>query len=196
MYGFKKNYTIFQVYHEKILKLEDLDKSVYFTSSLHDLVEDSFYDSKGEFLNLLKTLKKKTVTAGAFNSNAASVPPNNAQSTNVSFQWFPKIDSPKFSGIFSDWENFRDVFRSVFHRRENLSPVMQLHFLRTHLTSEALEKIKSLPILNDNYERAWTTLIEYFDNHRRIVSSHISEIFSVKPIKTDSLSEIKRIYHA
>ena len=37
-------------------------------------------------------------------------------------------------------------------------------------------------------------LIEYCENQRRIVSSYISEIFSVKPMKMDSSSEIKRIY--
>ena len=106
----------------------------------------------------------------------------------------PKLDLPKFSGKFSDWENFRDVFRAVIHRREDLSPVMKLHYLRTHLSGDALEKIESLPISGDNYERAWTTLTEYYENQRRIVSSHISEIFSVKLMKMDSSSEIKRIY--
>ena len=194
MYGLEQNYTTFQVNREKILKLEDLDKShVYFTSSLHDLVEDSSYDRKGDFLNFLKTLKEEAAAAGASYSNASLVPPSSVQTT-VSFQSLPKIDLPKFSGRFSDWENFRDVFRSVIHRRKDLSPVMKLHFLRTNLTSEVLKKIKSLPISNDNYERAWATLIEYYENQRRIVGSQISEIFSVKPMKTDSSSEIKRIY--
>ena len=52
LFGLEKNYTTFQVNHEKILKLEDLDKShAYFTSGLYDLVKDSFYGRKGEFLN-------------------------------------------------------------------------------------------------------------------------------------------------
>ena len=71
---------------------------------------------------------------------------------------------------------------------------MKLQYLRTHLSGDALEKMKSLSISGDNYERAWTTLIEYYENQRRIVNSHISEIFSVKPMKMDSSSEIKRIY--
>ena len=48
-----------------------------------------------------------------------------AQSTNVSFQSVAKIDLSKFSGKFSDWENFRDVFHPVIHRREDLSLVMK-----------------------------------------------------------------------
>ena len=70
---------------------------------------------------------------------------------------------------------------------------MKLHYLRTHLTGEALEKIKSFSITNDNYDRRWATLIEYYENQRRIVGSHIAEIFSVKSMKSDTSSEIKRI---
>ena len=70
---------------------------------------------------------------------------------------------------------------------------MKLHYLRTHLTGEALEKIKSLAISSDNYDRAWTTLVEYHENQRRIVGSHIAEIFAVKSMKSDTSSEIKRI---
>ena len=67
----------------------------------------------------------------------------------------PALESSRqFSGKFSDRENFRDVFRAVIHRREDLSPVMKLHYFRTHLSGDALEKIKSLPISGDNYERA------------------------------------------
>ena len=69
---------------------------------------------------------------------------------------------------------------------------MKMHYLRTHITGEALEKIKSLSITNDNY-RAWASLVAYYENQRRIVGSHIAEIFSVKSMKSDTSSEIKRI---
>ena len=189
--GLERNYITFLVNHEMILKLENLDKThVYFSTFLYDLVEDSFYNRKEEFKNILEGLKANTAAVAASNSNAATVLPSSAQTTHISLQSLPKLDLPKFSGKFSDWENFRDVFRAVIHRREDLSPVMKLHYLRTHLSGDALEKIKSLPILGDNYERAWTTLTEYYENQRRIVSSHIFEIFSVKPMKMDSSSEI------
>ena len=70
---------------------------------------------------------------------------------------------------------------------------MKLHYFRTQLTSEALEKIKFLAISSDNYDRAWIILIEYCKNQRRIVGSHIAEIFSVKSMESDTSSEINRI---
>ena len=144
-------------------------------------------------MNFLEGLKVNTAAVAASNSNAVTVLLSSAQTTNVSFQSLPKIDLPKFSNKYSDWENFRDVFRSIIHRREDLSTIMKLHYLRTHLTSEALEKIKFLSITNDNYERAWASLVDYYENQRRIIGSHIAEIFSVKSMKSDTSSEIKRI---
>ena len=190
--GLERHCTTFQVNHEKIMHLKELyKKHTYFTSKLCDLIEDSFYDRRVDFLDFLETFKAKGITQEA--STSATTLPVSAQPTNVSFQSLPKIDLPKFSGKFSDWENFRDVFRSIIHRREDLSPIMKMHYLRTHLTGEALEKIKSLSITNDNYDRAWASLVDYYENQRRIVDSHISEIFSVKSMKSDTSSEIKHI---
>ena len=48
--GLERNYTTFQVNHKKIFKLENLDKThAYFSTVLYDLVEDSFYDRKESF---------------------------------------------------------------------------------------------------------------------------------------------------
>ena len=87
------------------------------------------------------------------------------------------------------------MFFAVIHCRGDLSPVMKycVYYLHTNLTSEAFEKIKSLSILNDYYEQACATLIEYYENQPRIVGSHIAKIFSARSIKSDISSEIKRI---
>ena len=61
--GLEKNYTIST--HEKIMYLKEPDrKHVYFTSNLVDMVEDSFYDRKGEFLDFLKNLGEKMLQKG------------------------------------------------------------------------------------------------------------------------------------
>ena len=127
--GLERHYTTFQVNPEKIMHLKELDKKhIYFTSKLCDLVEDSFCDRRGDFLDFLETFKAKGAAQDA--STSATTLPVTAQSTNVSFQSLPKIDLPKFS----DWENFRDVFRSIIYRREDLPPIMKLHYLRIHIT--------------------------------------------------------------
>ena len=71
---------------------------------------------------------------------------------------------------------------------------MKFYYLRTYLTGKVLDKIKGLPMTNENFDRAWTTLTEYYENNRRLVTSHLSELFSVKPMKTESSVELKRLF--
>ena len=103
------------------------------------------------------------------------------------------MDIPNFSGKFANWKNFRDVYRSVIHRCETMTAVTKFYYLRTHLTGEAMEKIKSFSILGDNCERAWNTLTMYYENKRRIVGTHVSEIFSAKTMKAESSLELKHL---
>ena len=67
-------------------------------------------------------------------------------SVSVETQSLPKMNLPKFSGTFAEWENFRDLFRSVVHRRTDLDASIKYYHLRTNLTGEALDQIKSIPL--------------------------------------------------
>ena len=99
--GLERHYTTFQINHEKIMHLKELNKNhTYFTSKLCDLAEDSFYDRRGNFLDFLATFKAKGAAQDA--STSATTLPVTAQPSNVSFQSLPKIDLPKFSGKSSD----------------------------------------------------------------------------------------------
>ena len=105
----------------------------------------------------------------------------------------PKIDLPKFSGKHWDWENFRDVFNSIFGSRDEVAPIIKFNYLRTHLTDEALDKVNLLTIMNENYDKAWKVLIDYYENKRRLDHAHLAVFFAVKPIKSETSAELKRL---
>ena len=85
-YSFLRKITLpFRLITRKFWNSKILISHAYFTSGLYDLVEDSFYDRKGDFLNFLKTIKAKDAAPGTSNFNATAVPPSTAQSTNVPF---------------------------------------------------------------------------------------------------------------
>ena len=46
----------------------------------------------------------------------------------------------------------------------------------------------------ENFERAWKCLTDYYENKRRLITSHPSEFFSVTPMMVDTFSELKRLY--
>ena len=66
------------------MHLKELDKKhTYFTSKLCDLVEDSFYDRRADFLGFLETFKANVAAQDA--SSSVTTLPITAQSTNFRF---------------------------------------------------------------------------------------------------------------
>lgn len=61
---------------------------------------------------------------------------------------------PDYTGKYSGWENFRDVYTAMIHRRDDLPAVVEFYDLRTHLKDEALALIKNLPLKEENYSEA------------------------------------------
>ena len=64
------------------------------------------------------------------------------------------------------------------------------------LRGEAAEKIKHIPVVGENYITAWDTLVNYYENKRRLVSQQVHNLMSIKPMESECFSEIKRIYRS
>ena len=155
--GLESYYSTFISNHSKIIKLPDLDSQHdYFKTNLFDLVKQAYFDKKEEFHDFFNSLEP-VATAPAQDRESLI---NIEALLKASFaQSVPKVNIPKFSGKHSDWGNFKDLFRSLIHRRRDLTPVMKLYHLKSLLTDEALDKVKSYPSTDENYTKAWDFLI-------------------------------------
>lgn len=91
----------------------------------------------------------------------------------------PQISLPTFKGNLENWLSFKDSFNSLIHERTDLSDTDKLTYLKLSLKDEALNKIKSLPTVSDNYARAWEVLSKAYDGSRLIQSKHISLILNL-----------------
>lgn len=105
----------------------------------------------------------------------------------------PRINLPKFSGLYTEWISFRDLFLSLVVNNENLSNVQRLHYLKASLTGEAAIVIKNISVTDANYATAWSELQTRYENLRVIVTSHLHAIFDLTPMKSECASELKRV---
>lgn len=103
----------------------------------------------------------------------------------------PQIPLPKFSGNYGSWLEFRDLFVSLIHSSSNLVPIQKFHYLRGCLQDSAAEVIKSLDFCAANYENAWTTLCERYDNNRLLVHMHLKALFELEVIDRESADKIR-----
>lgn len=97
----------------------------------------------------------------------------------------PRLVVPTFSGTdLSEWPPFRDLFESVIHRNTALSNVEKFHYLIGQLTEPAKGIIKTLPMLDANYELAWQAIVKRFNSPRIIASYYLDKLFNLKPLSS------------
>lgn len=97
----------------------------------------------------------------------------------------PRIEIPKFSGDFQAWTSFHDLFSSMVDCSTNLTGAQKMHYLRSSVEGEAEQLIRSYKVTDVNYTEAWKALCSRYQNRRRIVNSHLDEMFSLKTLSNE-----------
>ncbi|XP_050682068.1 uncharacterized protein LOC126977342 [Leptidea sinapis] len=103
----------------------------------------------------------------------------------------PPISIPQFSGDYSQWMSFRDLFRSLIHNDDRLTKIEKHHYLKSSLSGEAEQLLKHYSLTEANYDDAWKKLNERYENKRMIVNNILSRFLSQKALTTESAKGIK-----
>lgn len=105
----------------------------------------------------------------------------------------PKIDLPKFTGLYEDWLPFHDTFKSLIHENTSINDVQKLHYLKSSVCGDAKNILHSLETSSSNYEVAWKLLNERYNNLRLIARNHLKELFSLPVMNRESLQNLRKI---
>ena len=88
----------------------------------------------------------------------------------------PKIPLPIFSGLYTDWICYRDLFQAlVLNRDPPLPKAAQLYFLQTSVKGEANTLVKNIKLSDANFDVAWKKLLDRYENSRRIIDSYLTK---------------------
>ncbi|XP_011862883.1 PREDICTED: uncharacterized protein LOC105559304, partial [Vollenhovia emeryi] len=107
----------------------------------------------------------------------------------------PRIQLPCFSGKYEDWPAFRDLFQSIIGQDKSSPPVEKFHYLRTCLKGESELLIRNLTTTGENYEHAWKTLSDYYENKRLLVRAYLASFVSLSKMKSESAAELRKVFH-
>ncbi|KAJ0177932.1 hypothetical protein K1T71_006805 [Dendrolimus kikuchii] len=102
--------------------------------------------------------------------------------TNNTFSKLPHIDIPTFTGKYSDYNPFIDLFDALIHNNTNIENVQRLFYLRNSLQGEPLDLIKNLPLVGNSYLEAKTLLHNRYNNRYKITNEHINILLDIAPI--------------
>ncbi|XP_047993587.1 uncharacterized protein LOC125232020 [Leguminivora glycinivorella] len=80
----------------------------------------------------------------------------NTSTSKSSHVKLPKITIPTFSGKYEEWTGFRDLFISLIHKNKDIDDIQKLHYLKAHLSGEAEQLLRHIPISSESYVQCWT----------------------------------------
>ena len=165
----EQNWSNFESIHCKLYEsynAEEIDQKV---DNIYESTEDNYINYKAH----MKTVLNKMSVKGSEQENGT----DKSTKKSSAFVKLPKITIPTFSGQYSEWATFNDLFKALVHNNESLSDCQKLHYLKDHLTGEAEQLIRYTPISDANYSQCWEILEKRYNNKRHLADCILNRLF-------------------
>ncbi|XP_046435238.1 uncharacterized protein LOC124187037 [Neodiprion fabricii] len=150
-------------------QLDAIKRLSYFAKDYYGQCKEQYMNAKGEMLDVLESLK--TLSAPIVPTAAAP-----QLITGGALKRLPRIELRTFSGNYSDWKSFHDLFTSIVRKNSQLSEVEKLHYLKTSLTDKPSQLIKNIALTAENFPQTWETLVSRYENKRLLTDSHLATL--------------------
>ncbi|CAG9137084.1 unnamed protein product [Plutella xylostella] len=137
------------------------------------------------FFHILATLDAEC------NKRNSQEPKPSAPSAPISKLKLPPINVPIFSGKFTEYIPFINLFNSVINDNESIDYVQKLYYLRAYLRDEPLQLIKNLPLTHESYKKALGLLDDRYNNRFRIINEHISTLLDLNPLTKSTAAGLR-----
>ncbi|XP_055522586.1 uncharacterized protein LOC129716774 [Wyeomyia smithii] len=104
-----------------------------------------------------------------------------------------KAPLPTFDGKYENWFAFKNMFENVMDRYHTETPAIKLYHLRNALVGAAAGIIDQDIINNNDYNAAWETLKERYEDKQVIVDKHIDAIFNMPAMIKENANALRKI---
>ncbi|XP_062535559.1 uncharacterized protein LOC134204764 [Armigeres subalbatus] len=173
-------------YNEAQSELESLDETALDAHiKERTTMESSYYRIKGFLLAQNKAPLNRSVSS--LLQLEAQLPMSTSQVR------LPDVKLPVFDGKLENWLVFHDLYVSLVHSSTGLSNIQKYYYLRSSLSSSALQLIQSIPISADNYTVAWNLLLKHFQNPSRLKQAYVDALFDFSALKRESVTDLHNL---
>lgn len=104
----------------------------------------------------------------------------------------PAMELPKFSGNLQEWVSFRDIFTNAVHHSK-LTNVEKLTQLKALLTGEAARQVRSIILSDANYDIAWKSLEDRYENNRELLFSILKRLTNQQALTSSSATSLRSL---
>ncbi|XP_053612017.1 uncharacterized protein LOC128676097 [Plodia interpunctella] len=166
--------------------IEDLGK--YIECDIYEVTEELYFEYKAELKDKLSQIQPVVPTFSE--SHYSNCKSKDQFQSSVKL---PRITIPTFSGSYTEWTSFRDLFMSLVHTNQTLDNVQKLYYLKCHLSGEAEQLLRHFPITSGNYDVCWNLLDDRYNNKRFIANSVLNRFINQGNVSTESASDLKKL---
>lgn len=184
--NFEAIVTDFQSNHRKLVALvpiEDRDSHSYFEEDHMSLFEEA----QMEFITTLHIEQEKRFPE----ESVQPVPDNDAYlAPQIKL---PTITIPHFSGSYTEWKTFHDIFRSIVHKNNKLPGSHKFQYLLGALSGEPRDLIAGFDISDDDYPKAWKLLTERYNDKPSTFMHIMNQFASLEPVTTEDADQLREL---
>ena len=105
----------------------------------------------------------------------------------------PDIPIPNFDGQPENWIPFCNTFVALVHSDASLPGVVKYSYLLDRINKETKFQLGTIVLSDEGYENAWQTLLDNYDNKRKIVNHHIDSLLNLPQIIKDSHKDLRHL---
>ncbi|GFW03838.1 uncharacterized protein TNCV_2049541 [Trichonephila clavipes] len=135
---------------------------------------------KTKLSSKIRRINSDSIQVDTVSRNIQVIDSNSLECMNINL---PKLHINKYSGNYSEWLDFYNLFESSIHNNNRLSKVDKFNYLKSYLCGNALACINGFPISDDNYDRALDLLKDRFGNKNMLINAHLSNLLNLIPVR-------------
>lgn len=164
--------------------------------------EEVFMDVQNRFCTLAARAEKILNAANALTTDAPHASTSigslhndtiGSASTKKRRIKLPEAPLPTFDGKYENWMSFKNAFHNMIGSQEDLSDIDKLHYLKSALVGDAVNKLRILAVDGVNYSSAWDMLEKSYEVKRVLISRHLSLLLNMPSQDKETTHGISKI---
>lgn len=104
-----------------------------------------------------------------------------------------KIKLWLFDGKYAKWTEWRAMFDSLVHNQTTMDTTEKFFFLKGAIEGEAANVLSGWHVTGGNYDEAYQTLVDVYENKYRIVMAHLDELMELQKARTESYDSLRTL---
>lgn len=97
-----------------------------------------------------------------------------------------RISISQFTGDYAQWSEWKAMYDSLVHNVTTLSDTQKFHYLKHSVGGSAEQVLRGWQILGPNYQAAYESLVNIYENKYRIIIAHLEELTNMPKLQTET----------